>query len=250
MPKKILLIAGLDPTGHAGLLRDVEVCLSFGQSYFAFPTALTAQTDKEYLGTAQPNREYCNALIQCLPGRHIAGVKIGMLTNKQILGIVVALIRALKSGPQKIPVVWDPVFRSTSGGELLTKSGINRAKTQLLPLADITTCNAIEICELLRLPYSKKQDPLALCTSFFARFKRPVYLKGGHLEQRATDYFYDGTTLKKFGSQPQPKKIRGTGCLLSTALACELAKGKSLIQASRLAKDFVNRLFRQLNPKS
>jgi hydroxymethylpyrimidine/phosphomethylpyrimidine kinase len=108
----------------------------------------------------------------------------------------------------------------------------------MIPLVDIVTPN---IPEAKIMTDSKNHE--RLCQKFFKLYHKPILLKGGHLKSKSRDFFYDGKTQKILSSKCQAKKIRGTGCILSTRLACHLANGETLGRACQSSKKFMNQVF-------
>lgn len=234
----ILLLSGYDPTGNAGILRDIEICKIARKKFFPVITAFTFQTDKKYLGTRISKPIYFQKCLAHVDAKKIAAVKIGMLGNHHVIGFVIRLLKKIKQQSPKIKVVWDPVFESTSGGKLLTRKGRLLAQKKLIPLVDIVTPN---VPEAKLMTGSKNHDEL--CKKFFKLYHKPVFLKGGHLKSKSRDFFYDGKIEKILSSKPYARKIRGTGCALSTRLSCHLANGESLWRACQKTKKFMNRIF-------
>lgn len=236
----ILLLSGFDPTGNAGILRDIQVCKISKKKFLPVITAFAFQTDKKYLGTFIPEPGYfkkCSRMID-VKIKKIRAVKIGMLGDERVISFVLRLLEKIKDVSPQTRVVWDPVFESSSGGKLLTTPGRLLAQKELIKHVDIVTPN---VPEAQTLTASKNVDHL--CDVFFKLYHKPVYLKGGHLQSKSSDFFYDGKKLKILGGKRKNKNIRGTGCLFSTRLACHLASGESLWQASQNAKKFMNDVF-------
>lgn len=240
--KKILLLSGYDPTGHAGVLMDIKVCHYFKKDFFAIPTALTAQSDKKYFSTYFPSQTYYQSLVRCLKTEQIGAIKIGMLGNEQQVKWVIKTIRKIKKNLAPLMIVWDPVFRSTSGGELLSRQGIKLALTELMPLVDIVTPNFIEACAM-GLKCSPNDPPHFICMTFFEHYQKCLYLKGGHSNQKSTDYIFDGKIYKVLSTKKVNRKIRGTGCALSTALACQLSSSNNIITSCEETKKFISNVF-------
>lgn len=234
----ILLLSGHDPTGNAGILRDIEICKISRKKFFPIITAFTFQTNKKYLGTHISKPDYFQKRLAYMDAKKITAVKIGMLGDHHVIGFVIRLLKKIKRQSPKIKVVWDPVFESTSGGKLLTSKGRVLAQKKLISLVDIVTPN---IPEAKLMTASKNHEEL--CKKFFKLYHKPIFLKGGHLKSKSRDFFYDGKIAKILSSKPYAKKIRGTGCILATRLACHLANGDSLWLACQKTKKFMNRIF-------
>lgn len=234
----ILLLSGYDPTGNAGILRDIQVCKMSGKKNFPIITSFAFQTDKKYLGTHIPKPAYFKKCLEQIDTKKIKAVKIGMLGNPHVVHFVIMILKKIKKNSPQSKFVWDPVFESSSGGELLTTQGRILAQKELMRLVDVVTPN---IPEAKIMTASKNHD--RLCEKFFKLYHKPVFLKGGHLKSKSRDFFYDGRIQKILSSKSHAKKIRGTGCALSTRLACHLANGETLWHACQQTKKFMNQIF-------
>lgn len=239
MRKNVLIMAGLDPTGNAGLIVDTAVCADYEQSFFAVTTALTAQNDLEFLNFSSASPSHLSDLKKLALKENFAAVKIGMLGSERTTKFVVSLVKKIKHKSPQCPVVWDPVFFSSSGGELTPKKALKLAVKRLLPLVTIVTPNVPEILYFLNVKKSKTLNTPALCQKFYKKFGVPLYLKGGHTSEPSTDYFFDGKICHELKSKKLKQSRRGTGCLFSTALTCELAARKNALSAVTSAKIYV-----------
>jgi hydroxymethylpyrimidine kinase/phosphomethylpyrimidine kinase len=150
---------------------------------------------------------------------------------------------AMRRKNPTLKIVWDPVLCASSGGTLLDAAGFKLALQRLLPLADLVTPNALEMARLLGEEGRRVSPPEVACRFFFERLGRPIYLKGGHLRGRSRDYFFDGSRLVALTGRRSFRTLRGTGCWLATAIACELARGRTLLAAARRGKGVMNRAF-------
>lgn len=229
--KKILLIAGFDPSGNAGLIRDLEMAHSFSLKVAAVATALTAQNKKNFfsLQLVSP-RHFENQLHSIAPLSQYKAVKIGMLGNEQLVQI---LVRFLKKEKKLPPIVLDPVLQSSTGGTLLTKKGRDVLWNQLIPLANLWTPNIDEA----RYFTGKggRGDLEKMAEFLWSQKKVPVLIKGGHLKgEKVQDLFFNGAkkTWFVFGRH-RGHSLRGTGCALSTLIACFCAEGFPLTEAVR-----------------
>lgn len=245
--KSVLLIGGIDPTGHAGLYRDQEICRQSKTPCLSIPTALALQNDQKYWQTLPVPTKILQKILDDVDVKMIGAIKIGMLVNAEIVNIVIQFIRRIKKQNPKIKVVWDPVFASSSGGILLDRLGQKSAIQNLWPLVDLITPNAIEAQILGGKKESKNWPELA--KRLYLKNNVAVYLKGGHTQKKATDYFYDGTP-RVLSAPLSQIRLRGTGCTLATATACFLTKNTSLVEACFQAKNTMNQLFAKKNQKN
>jgi hydroxymethylpyrimidine/phosphomethylpyrimidine kinase len=169
-------------------------------------------------------------------------IKIGMLANAAIVrAVTAALARRARAR-----VVLDPVLRSTTGGTLLDDRGRRALIELLLPLADLVTPNLPEAEALLGHPIRGLAGMKAAARELLDLGPRAVLVKGGHRRGEAVDVFAEaGETLMLSAPRLACVNTRGTGCVLSTACACFLARNPSLPDAVRRAKAFVTDAIRQ-----
>lgn len=241
--QSVLLIGGLDPTGHAGLMRDAAVCAELGTPCFLYVTALTAQSDQEYLGTQVSSSKYLVDAERSLPEEEIGVVKIGMLGSVAVVRRVVMILHRLMKKNSRTKIVWDPVFYSSSGGTLLSPQGQRLAQRQILPLCDLVTPNALEMRILLGLGRKTPDHPQKWCRKWGDSGNCALYLKGGHLRELSCDYLVIGKNVQILRGPVSPKKIRGTGCALATAISCYLSQGQSISASCAHAKKYIQKLF-------
>lgn len=242
--KKILIISGLDPSGNAGLVRDLQIVSSFHLKPACVVTALTAQNEKVFLQPQTVSQKiFSNQLLSVLPLSQYQAVKIGMLGHGPI---VKTLFNYLKGGKKRPPIVLDPVMTSSTGGELLDFAGRKILWRELLPLVTLWTPNLAEAEFFYGKPV---KTPLQMETagSWFVEQKDiPVLIKGGHLPGRRQDLLV-AKGFKKWMTfpriKPKTQKFRGTGCALSTLIACFLAEGlpldSAVFQARQVLQGFL-----------
>lgn len=240
---KLLILSGLDPTGNAGLLRDITLAKQLNVPNLGFPTVTTLQSDTKYYDTLFFESEYFLKITSQLKNECIHSVKIGMLGNEHTVAAVIRILSHLKKKTPKLNVIWDPVLSSTSGGKLLTEKGLRLALQKLLPFITLITPNFDELKILLNVKSKYKSPPQQLCKLWSKTYSTPLYLKGGHTKHKATDYFCDGQSVEQFSGRETKQKIRGTGCAFSTAVAASLVQGKSLHAACKNAKNILQKMF-------
>ncbi|MBI5682539.1 MAG: bifunctional hydroxymethylpyrimidine kinase/phosphomethylpyrimidine kinase [Deltaproteobacteria bacterium] len=246
----VLTIAGSDPSGGAGIQRDLRVFSDFKCNGLSAITALTAQNSKKVNAVFPIPARFVKRQIGVLVEEYkIDGLKTGMLAAEGIVKVVVGF---LKRRQQKNIVV-DPVFVSTSGYPLLEKKGVARLKSELIPLADIVTPNLFEAHILSGI----KINGIDEMHSAAERIKRlgckAVLVKGGHLHkisnsksQISNDVLYDGEEFKLFKTRRVQKDLHGTGCILSAGIAAGLANGLDMQSAIKKAKRHVTRMLIQI----
>lgn len=249
--QSIVIIGGIDPTGHAGLLADAKVLQNYKMDFTAVTTALTCQSDQKFFASEPVPLPFFRQQLKALPQK-IDGVKIGMLATLEHAKIVRDWLK--KTKPQY--VVWDPVLRSSSGGVLLKARRWNATLQNLLKQCHVFTPNIPEAKWILQDSTQSLAATSAkmIWESANASTKNSqleaVLLKGGHDDQAKgwiEDILWDGKNLKKFRSQKKPYSPRGTGCTLASALLAELVQGRELIGATHRARQYVQRtLFKTL----
>jgi len=244
----ILLIAGLDPSGGAGILADTRVAADHGLRAVGVVTGLTEQDTRGVRNANAVSAEIVlHQLRSLLSDVEVAAVKIGML-GSEALADTVAEALALTAAP----VVWDPVLLPTRGRVSLYEGSQARAVQLLTPHVTVATPNLHEAAALTGgAEISDVEGMEAAAKALRAGGMDAVLVTGGHLS--AT---YDGDVRRTTGVVDvlahlggverltgdwidTGGPVHGTGCALSTALACALARGASLVDAARAAKDFV-----------
>lgn len=220
--RSILVIAGTDSSGGAGLSRDIAVATELGFAVKPVVTAVTAQSNDAVRRVELVEADLVKAqIVAAFADDAPAAVKIGMLGDE---AVVEAVEEALKGCD--VPIVLDPVIAASSGARLLLDKGIAAMKERLLPRVALVTPNLPE-AEILGI------DQLhALC--------RAVLLKGGHGQGDVLkDVLTQGQSETVFTARKQTFTPRGTGCTLSAAISCGLAEGLALDAAVRQAHQFV-----------
>jgi hydroxymethylpyrimidine kinase/phosphomethylpyrimidine kinase len=234
-----LVIAGYDPSAGAGVLADVETFAHFGLPAGAVITSVTAQDRTRVLAVHPLAGTWVREQFEVLVAqRRPACVKVGMLGSAAHVRLVARLLGDLR----KVPMVLDPVFRSSSGTHLLGPEGIRVLKERLLPLASVVTPNLEEAGRLLGRRISGRSSMARAAEELCALGASAAVVTGGHRRADAVDVLFDGRkNVEISGSRLRAGRVRGTGCRYSSALAACLAKGKSVRAAAREAKRFVRK---------
>jgi hydroxymethylpyrimidine kinase/phosphomethylpyrimidine kinase len=251
----VLTVAGFDPSGGAGIIADIKTLMSFGCRAVAAITSLTFQNSKGVFGAVHQNAKSLGAqILPMVEEFRIAAFKTGMLPTSEIVLEVAHLIRE-----RNLPApVIDPVLRSTSGYELMEADAIAVLIDELMPLARLITPNIPEAEKLTDLCIEDETGMRAAACKLREMGARAVLIKGGHLEQRseasdqrsgqgfqAIDVLDDEGQVTVFRSEwIDAPPVRGTGCMLSAAIAACLAQGVELTESVKLAKQFVAKAIR------
>ena len=242
----VLIIAGTDSSGGAGLGRDVATLGRFGVEALCAVTAVTAQTDREVTAVELLPPALVRAQIDAaLAGGRAAAVKVGMLGGAAI----VAAVSGALPPRERLPLVLDPVLAATSGGTLLDDAGRAALIALLLPRATLLTPNIPEAALLLGVaPASSDEQMLGQGRALCALGAAAVLMKGGHAAPAASvvDWLVtqDGSICRLAAPRVAAPR-RGTGCALSAAIAAALAARLPLEAACRRAKEHVTELLQQ-----
>jgi hydroxymethylpyrimidine/phosphomethylpyrimidine kinase len=243
MTAHMLIIAGADSSGGAGIVRDIETAAHFGVKASLALTAITAQTHRRVEAMEPVNAalvaDQMHAAFEANP---IAAIKIGMMANA---GIVSAIAEVLATVPH-IPVVLDPVLASTSGTRLLSAEGISRLLERLLERCLLITPNIPELEILTKLT----DNTTHAADMLLAKGCSAVLVKGGHAESAlATDILYrPGELPRQFCSRRWSASLRGSGCMLASAIAANLALEFPLTEAIAAAKALIDQYFSMERP--
>jgi len=235
----VLVIAGSDSSGGAGIVRDLNVLADLGVEALCAITAVTAQTHGHVVSVHHVPPEIVRTQIRAaLESSVIGAIKIGMLgTGPTVSAVADCLGRA---GP--VPIVLDPVLLSSSGGVLLDEEGQAEMSARLFPLVTILTPNIPEAASLCRMaPATTREALLEQARSLVSMGAPAVLLKGGHAAgAEAVDLLFTAQGAPQWLSSPRlDARCRGTGCALASAIAASLAGGRSLEDACRNGKEYV-----------
>lgn len=237
---RVLVVAGLDPTGGAGLVADLEALRAAGARGWPVASALTAQGPRGARGFEPASERMLLAQIDALlEGRERPrAVKTGMLGTA---GNARALAACLGEPPlARVALVVDPVLVASSGAPLLDVAG-PRAADALSPLlarARLATPNLPELAALTGDDVSSDEAAIRAARRLPAR---AVLVKGGHRRGAPVDLLVEGRRVTRLPGRRRAGTARGTGCRLASAIAGLLARGASLEEAVRGAKRIVER---------
>ena len=246
-----LSIAGLDPSGGAGVLADVRTFAAFG----CFPTAvITSITFQNTIGVSGAvHQSAATVREQVLPivaDFSIAGVKTGMLPTREV---IIEVARLFRETNLPAPVV-DPVMRATSGDDLINDDAVASLVSDLFPQAAVVTPNIPEAERLTGLAIVDEQSMREAARMIRESGARAVLVKGGHMlssrqtanaraqhsDAEAIDVLDENGKVTVFRAELiRGGEIHGSGCTLSAAIAACLARGMSLQEAVGTAKQFI-----------
>jgi hydroxymethylpyrimidine/phosphomethylpyrimidine kinase len=246
-----LTIAGLDPSGGAGIIADIKTFTSFRCFATAAVTSLTFQNTTGVFGVINQTGDSVRRQTEpVLEDFQISALKTGMLPSREVIETVAEIVR--KNNLKNFVV--DPVVRSTSGFDLIDDDALKSLITNLFPLADIVTPNIPEAERISGMKIETEADFAEVAGKIQSLGAKNVLLKGGHFGEskrqkakgkRAKDYLFFENELQIFeGEFYDTTATHGTGCTLAAAITANLALGRSLIEAVGIAKKFVNEAIR------
>ena len=235
--KKVLSIAGSDCSGGAGIQADIKTITMHGLYAMTAITALTAQNTTGVYNVQVVSPEFVAQQLDCIfQDIRPDAIKIGMVSDSNIIEIIAQKLKTYKAEN----IVIDPVMVASSGGSLLSLEAKNALKTGLFPLADILTPNIPEAEFLSETKIRTHQDMERTAALLGEQIKGAVLLKGGHLLQEADDLLYRNKDYFWYpGEKIQNENTHGTGCTLSSAIACNLAIGYDISESVKRAKEYV-----------
>lgn len=234
----VLTIAGSDSSGGAGIQADIKTMIMNGVYAMSAVTALTAQNTTGVRAILEVSPEFLQQQLDAVfEDIYPDAIKIGMVPSGQLIRVIVDRLRHY--GAKKIVV--DPVMVSTSGSVLMKEEARAILEEQLLPMAAVITPNIPEAEVLTGRKIRNREDMEAAALHLGIRGIRAVLLKGGHSVSDADDLLYANGRLTWFpGRRIQNPNTHGTGCTLSSAIASALARGMSMEDAVREAKDYIS----------
>ena len=242
---RVLLCGGLDPSGGAGLLADLEALAAAGARGWAVATAFTAQGAGGARAVEPATPRMLLAQIDALLDGLIGGarerplaVKTGMLGSGANAAALAARLRERPLG--RVPLVVDPVLFASSGLALLDggEGGARATLDALLSRAALSTPNWPELEALCGRSLGSEEEAVRAARELPSR---AVLVKGGHREGEPIDLLVRGRTVVRIRGRRRPVEARGTGCRLASAIAAFLARGLTLEESVRRAKRIVER---------
>ena len=252
--KICLTVAGLDPSGGAGIIADVKTFEAFGCFATAAISSITFQNTTGVFGAVHSSAETVRGQVEpILTDYSVSALKTGMLPAREVICETARLIR--DHGLSNLVV--DPVVRSTSGYDLIDNNALQSLIERLFPLADLITPNIPEAERISGVAIESEEDVVAAAMLMRGMGARNVLIKGGHLlskpggvatracKRTAVDYLFLDGVLHRIGAEyHETTALHGTGCVLSAAIAANLALGKSILEAVTISKQFVNEAIR------
>jgi len=244
--RSVLIIAGSDSSGGAGIQADLKTCAALGVYGMTVITALTAQNTMGVSAIHEVPPDFVADQIEAVvEDIRPDAVKTGMLASAPIVEVVAAKIKE-----HALPfVVVDPVMVAKSGDRLLREDAL-LALRKLLPLADVLTPNIPETEDLLGHPVRTDEQMQEAARELQSLGSRNVVVKGGHREgDTAVDVLFDGRDFYEFTApRIDTTSTHGTGCTFASAIAAFLARQETVPEAVKHAKDYLTEALRRARP--
>ena len=236
--KTALTIAGSDSSGGAGIQADLKTMTMNGVYAMSAITALTAQNTTGVRAIQESTPEFLKQQLDAVfedicPD----AVKIGMVASSELIHVIANRLKYYKAKN----IVVDPVMVATSGSALMRNDAVRTLIEELLPVSTLVTPNIPEAQVLSGLTIESKEDMITAATHIGNTYRCAVLLKGGHSINDANDLLYADGKLRWFeGKRINNPNTHGTGCTLSSAIAANLAKGYTLTESVRRAKEYIS----------
>jgi hydroxymethylpyrimidine kinase/phosphomethylpyrimidine kinase len=237
MMPRVLTVAGSDSGGGAGIQADLKTIALLGGFGMSAVTALTAQNTLGVQGIHEVPADFVAQQMEAvLADIGADAMKTGMLGNSAIVRAVCGIVRKYRLSR----IVVDPVMMATGGARLLSPAAEEALRKELLPLARVITPNLPESEVLIGGKIKGLKDMRAAAAQIHKMGARNVLIKGGHLSGEPVDIFFDGRKFHELaGERIATPHTHGTGCTISAAIAVELARGNSALEAVEKAKVFI-----------
>ena len=236
---KILIIAGSDSSGGAGIQADIKTVTALGSYAMTAITAVTSQntTGVKSIVSIEP-KEISNQIIFTSRDIKPDVIKIGMLHSSRVIESVIKSLEKVKVKK----VILDPVMVAKGGAKLIDDRAIKLLKDKLIKKVLLITPNIPEAEILTKTKIKSKEDMIFAANKLIEFGARNVLIKGGHLNSKIVqDILVSKTDIKIFNSQRyKTKNTHGTGCTLSSAIATFLSCGKSIKKSCELGIKYVN----------
>ena len=227
----ILSIGGSDPSSGAGIQSDIKTFANHDVYGFTVVTAITSQNTRK-VTSIEPvsTKSLKSQLDSILSDFHINAIKIGMVYNSQIIKMIHSELRNIK-----IPIIVDPIIKSTTGAILLKKNALCDYKKMIIPLADVITPNKYEARVLSGTSNTNKS-----AKKIQSMGAKCVVITGATSSNgKISDFILEENMEYVISGKKIPIRNHGSGCNYSASIAVSLAKGNTIHDAVKTAKDYV-----------
>ena len=236
---KILIIAGSDSSGGAGIQADIKTITALGSYAMTAITAITSQntTGVKSIVSIDPKEIY-NQIIFTIKDIKPDGVKIGMLHSTKVIDSIVNTLDKIRTKN----IVLDPVMVAKGGAKLIDNKAVKSLKSRLIKRVRLITPNIPEAEILTKLKIKNKNDMVFAAKELLKYGAKNVLIKGGHLNSKfVQDIFVNKSEIKIFNSyRYKTMNTHGTGCTLSSAITTFLSCGKPIKKSCELGIKYVN----------
>ena len=235
--KKVLSIAGSDCSGGAGIQADLKTFSAHGVFGMSVIVSVVAENTSRVIDIQNVTPDMIEKQIDAVfEDIEVDAVKIGMLSTPECMKAVAAKVKQYQ--PEN--VVIDPVMYAKNGCPLMEPTAVSTLIETIIPLADVLTPNIPEAEKIADMQISKVSDMETAAKKIHSMGCKSVVVKGGHHIGNAVDVLFDGRNFYHFETaRIDTKNTHGTGCTFSSAIASQLAKGKSVPDAVKAAKTYV-----------
>jgi hydroxymethylpyrimidine kinase / phosphomethylpyrimidine kinase / thiamine-phosphate diphosphorylase len=232
----VLSIAGSDPSSGAGIQGDIKTFNAFRAYGLSVVTAITSQNTSRFFGVKSVSPSLVKSqIIAVLTDFQVDAIKIGMVYNKQTIRVIHSELKKIK-----IPIILDPIFKSTTGGILQMESAFLDFTKLLIPLSYVITPNVIEAEKISGVKIKSLKDVKIVARRIQKMGAKNVVIKGGHFlsGDKVTDILLEGERFHVFSHDKMKFESHGGGCTFSAALCANIAKRKKLSDAVDSARLF------------
>jgi len=236
---KVLIIAGSDSSGGAGIQADIKTVTALGSYAMTAITAITAQNTTGVKSIIPiPPKEISNQILFTAEDIKPDAIKIGMLHSNKVIDAVINSLKIIKVNK----IVLDPVMVAKGGTKLIDEKAIKLLKNKLVKRATLITPNIPEAEILTNMKITNKEDMIFAAYKLIEIGSKNVLIKGGHLtSSNVQDIFVSKSEIKIFKSRRyNTKNTHGTGCTLSSAITTFLSCGKPIKKSCELGIKYVS----------
>ncbi len=243
LKSKVLIIAGSDSSGGAGIQADIKTVTSLGSYAMTAITAITSQNTTGVLSISKvPTNEIKKQIEFTSKDIKPDSIKIGMLHSINVINVVLNSLNKIKIKK----IILDPVMVAKGGTKLIDSKSINKIRTKLIKKVSLITPNIPEAEILSKTKIKNIEDMIIAGKKLLEMGAKNVLIKGGHLKSKHVyDIFLNKKEIEIFKSKKiSTKNTHGTGCTLSSAIATYFSCGKTLKKSCRMAINYVNHSIR------
>ncbi|MDC0429796.1 bifunctional hydroxymethylpyrimidine kinase/phosphomethylpyrimidine kinase [Candidatus Pelagibacter sp.] len=244
---KVLIIAGSDSSGGAGIQADIKTVTALGSYAMTAITAITAQNTTGVKSIIPiPPKEILNQILFTAKDIKPDAVKIGMLHSSKVIEAVIYALKIIKVKK----IILDPVMVAKGGGKLIDDCAVELLKYELIKKVTLITPNIPEAEILTKTKIRNKEDMIFAAHKLIEIGSSNVLIKGGHLDSKIVqDIFVTKLDIKTFNNKRyKTKNTHGTGCTLSSAVTTFMSCGKPIKKSCELGVKYVNSSIKT-NPK-